>query len=335
MKNEVILVTGSAGFIGFHLSQELLKRGCTVIGVDNLNDYYEPAIKEARSAILRESDQYIEHRVDICDLPALEKVFKEHDVTRVCNLAAQAGVRYSITNPHVYEASNMAGFLNILEMVRHNGIERLVYASSSSVYGGNKKVPFSESDAVDNPISLYAATKKANELMAHCYSHLYGFQTVGLRFFTVYGPWGRPDMAMWLFAEAIRTGGELKVFNNGEMKRDFTFVADIVAGICGSLFADGLDQYEVFNLGNNQTEPLMKMITLIEDNMGAEAQKVMYPLQDGDVPETYADVTKAQTKLGYDPKTPISEGIPQFIDWYKEHEDLAQQVIDTRSLRDG
>jgi len=330
MSKEVILVTGSAGFIGFHLTKALIKRGCTVVGVDNFNDYYEPAIKEARSAILKKLDGYIEQRVDICDLPALEAVFNEFKIDKVCNLAAQAGVRYSIINPHAYESSNLAGFLNILEMVRHNKIERLVYASSSSVYGGNTKVPFSEEDAVDNPVSLYAATKKANELMAHSYSHLYGFQSIGLRFFTVYGPWGRPDMAMWLFAEAIKTGSELKVFNNGEMKRDFTYVDDIIDGVCGSLFADGLDQYEIFNLGNHQCEPLMKMIDLIEDSMEEKANKVMYPMQPGDVPATYADVSKAQQKLGYNPSTTINDGIPEFIKWYKNNHDLAQKVIDGR-----
>lgn len=330
MSNKTILVTGSAGFIGFHLTKALIQRGCTVVGVDNFNDYYEPAIKEARSAILKDLDGYIERRFDICDLPSLEAVFSEFKIDMVCNLAAQAGVRYSITNPHAYEASNLAGFLNILEMVRHNKIDRLVYASSSSVYGGNTKVPFAETDAVDNPVSLYAATKKANELMAHSYSHLYGFQSIGLRFFTVYGPWGRPDMAMWLFAEAIKAGTELKVFNNGEMKRDFTYVDDVVDGVCGALFADGLDQYEIFNLGNHQCQPLMKMIDLIEESMGEEANKVMYPMQAGDVPATYADVSKAQAKLGYNPSTSIEKGIPLFVDWYKSNHELAQKVIDAR-----
>lgn len=330
MSDEVVLVTGSAGFIGFHLSKELLRQGHTVIGVDNFNDYYEPALKEARSAQLRASEQYIERRIDICDMSALSTLFSEFEITKVCNLAAQAGVRYSITNPHAYEASNLAGFLNILEMVRNSGVERLVYASSSSVYGGNTKIPFSESDPVDNPISLYAATKKANELMAHSYSHLYGFQAIGLRFFTVYGPWGRPDMAMWLFAEAIKTGNELKVFNNGDMQRDFTYIDDIVNGVCASLFVDGLEQYEIFNLGNHHCERLMKMITLIEDSMGKEANKVMYPMQDGDVPTTYADVSKAQAKLGYEPTTDIEVGIPKFVEWYKTNPELVQKVLDSR-----
>ena len=330
MNKEIILVTGSAGFIGFHLSKELLKRGFTVVGVDNFNDYYEPAIKEARSAILQKSDVYVERRVDICDKEALDAVFNEFEISKVCNLAAQAGVRYSIENPQAYQESNLAGFLNILEMVRHHDVKRLVYASSSSVYGGNTKVPFAETDSVDTPISLYAATKKANELMAHCYSHLYGFQTVGLRFFTVYGPWGRPDMAMWLFAEAIKTGNELKVFNNGDMKRDFTYVDDVVKGICGSLFADGLDQYEVFNIGNNQCETLMNMISQIEKDMGQEANKVMYPMQDGDVPATYADISKAQTKLAYAPSTEINVGIPKFIQWFKDNDELVQKVIISR-----
>ena len=321
-----IIVTGSAGFIGFHLSSRLLSEGYSVIGIDNFNDYYSVELKEARAEQLRKHPEFIEKRVDICSLDDLEKIFNEYKISHVCNLAAQAGVRYSLTNPHVYEQSNLAGFLNILEMCRHFNVPRLVYASSSSVYGGNTKMPFSESDRVDTPVSLYAATKKANELMAHCYSHLYGFQTVGLRFFTVYGPWGRPDMAMWLFAEAIKTDKPIKVFNYGEMKRDFTFIDDIISGICGALFAEGLDQYEIFNLGNHKSERLMDMIAMIEKEMGTEAKKEMLPIQPGDVPESFADVDKAHEKLGYVPSTSISDGIPAFIKWYKDHSELTDII---------
>ncbi len=326
MSKEIILVTGSAGFIGFNLSLRLLKEGYTVIGVDIVNDYYSVVVKEGRLKLLKEYDTFIEKRIDICDMPALEKVFSEYKISRICNLAAQAGVRYSIEQPQVYERCNLAGFLNILEVTRNFNIPRLVYASSSSVYGGNTKVPFSESDSVDNPISLYAATKKANELMANCYSHLYGFQTVGLRFFTVYGPWGRPDMAMWLFADAINKDNPIQVFNNGEMKRDFTFIDDIVNGIHASLFADGLDQCEIFNLGNHRSEQLMDMIGLIEDAMGKKAKKEMLPMQPGDVPESFADVDKAKAKLNYSPSTPISEGIPKFIEWFKAHPEIVENI---------
>ncbi len=325
-----ILVTGSAGFIGFHLCRRLLREGHSVIGVDNFNDYYAVELKEARAEKLRAFTEYTEKRIDIGSLEALDEIFRLHKITHVCNLAAQAGVRYSLTHPHIYEKSNVAAFLNILEMVRHFNVPRLVYASSSSVYGGNTKMPFSEDDAVDTPVSLYAATKKANELMAHCYSHLYGFQSIGLRFFTVYGPWGRPDMAMWLFAEAIKTGNPIKVFNHGDMKRDFTFIDDIINGICAALFEEGLERYEIFNLGNHKSEKLMDMIGLIEKEMGSEAQKDMLPMQPGDVPESYADVSKAHRKLGFDPITSIADGIPAFINWYKEHSALADLIAKKR-----
>ena len=328
--NNYIMVTGSAGFIGFSLSLNLLKQGYNVVGVDNYNDYYLPALKEARGDILKQYRNFTEYRIDLSDYETLETVFKKHKFSCIVNLAAQAGVRYSITHPFVYEKSNISAFLNILELVRHYHVPRLVYASSSSVYGGNKKVPFSETDPVDNPISLYAATKKANELMAHCYTHLYGFQSVGLRFFTVYGPWGRPDMAMWLFAEAMCNSQAIKVFNHGNMKRDFTYVDDIVSGIKGSIFSQKLDQYEIFNLGNNRTEQLMDMISIIEKELGIEAKKEMLPMQAGDVPETFADVEKAKNKLDYEPTTPISLGIPKFISWFKENKDLVEQVHQSR-----
>lgn len=329
-EKKYILVTGSAGFIGFHLCRRLLKEGYSVIGIDNFNDYYAVELKKARSKELHKYPDFKEERIDIGSLADLEHIFKEYNISHICNLAAQAGVRYSLTHPHIYEQSNLAGFLNILEMTRHFNIPRLVYASSSSVYGGNTKLPFSESDSVDTPISLYAATKKANELMAHCYSHLYGFQSVGLRFFTVYGPWGRPDMAMWLFAEAIKAGKPIKVFNHGDMRRDFTFIDDIINGLCGALFAEGLEKYEIFNLGNHKTENLMDMIGLIENEMGKEAEKEMLPIQPGDVKETYADVEKAHEKLGYSPKTSIEDGIPAFISWFKEYSDLTDFIAENR-----
>ena len=317
-----IMVTGSAGFIGFSLSLELLKQGYKVVGIDNYNDYYLPALKEARGKILKEHKNFTERRIGLENYNDLESVFKEFKFSCIVNLAAQAGVRYSLTHPFVYEKSNVAAFLNILELVRHYNIPRLVYASSSSVYGGNKKTPFSETDSVDSPISLYAATKKTNELMAHCYTHLYGFQSIGLRFFTVYGPWGRPDMAMWLFADAISKGNPIKVFNYGKMKRDFTYIDDIVSGVKESIFSQKLNQYEIFNLGNNKTEQLMDMISLIEKELGTEAKKEMLPIQPGDVPETCADIKAARKKLGYEPATSIEEGIPKFISWFKEHKKL-------------
>lgn len=325
------MVTGSAGFIGFHLSSELLKRGHNVMGVDNFNDYYAVELKEKRSEVLRQHDSYSEQRLDLCDLDRLDQLFKSRKIDKVCNLAAQAGVRYSLEHPHTYERCNLQAFLNVLEMVRHHGVERIVYASSSSVYGGNKKVPFSETDNVDSPVSLYAATKKANELIAHSYSHLYGFQSIGLRFFSVYGPWGRPDMALWIFSENISNGKKIKVFNHGNMRRDFTYVDDIVNGVCASLFNDNLEQYEIFNLGNHRSEQLLKMISIIEDELGQKADMEMLPMQPGDVPESFADIDKARKKLGYEPKTPIEVGIPNFIRWYKEHSDIAERVVKLRS----
>ncbi len=330
MNSMPILVTGSAGFIGYHVCHELLREGRSVVGVDNCNDYYSPELKKARSDILHKYPNYREYRIDIADAPAFESVFHENEISHFCHLAAQAGVRYSISHPMVYAESNLKGFLNVLEMARKFKVPRLVYASSSSVYGGNTKIPFSEEDPVDSPISLYAATKKSNELMAHCYTHLYGIQTIGLRFFTVYGPWGRPDMAMWLFTEAITRGQKIKVFNHGRMKRDFTFIDDIVHGICESLFSDNLEQYEILNLGNHRSENLMDMIGLIEKEMGREAEKEMLPMQPGDVPETYADIERARKKLGYEPGTSISEGVPAFVSWYKKHSDLTSLVAETR-----
>lgn len=331
MSEETVFVSGSAGFIGFHLCRELLESGISVIGCDNFNDYYEPALKRRRSEILKENPLFKEYEADLCDLDKMENIFSENRISRICHLAAQAGVRYSIDHPHIYERSNLAAFLNVLEMARHHKVARLVYASSSSVYGGNTKIPFSEKDSVDSPISLYAATKKANELMAHSYSHLYGIQTVGLRFFTVYGPWGRPDMAMWLFTEAIKNNRRIKVFNHGNMRRDFTYVDDIVSGIKASLFNTGLNQYEVMNLGNHRSEQLMHMISIIEKELGTEADKEMLPLQPGDVPESYADIALARKKLGFEPKTSIDKGIPNFIKWYNDHSDLTGQIAEKRN----
>lgn len=314
-----VLVTGSAGFIGMHLSRSLLAEGHTVVGIDNFNDYYDVQLKRDRAAQLDGRDGFTCIEMDLCDRDGVAALCKKHRFDVVCNLAAQAGVRYSLTHPFVYEEANLQGFLSILEACRHAEVPRLVYASSSSVYGGNTKLPFSETDSVDSPISLYAATKKANELMAHCYSHLYGMQTVGLRFFTVYGPWGRPDMAMWLFTEAMMKGDPIQVFNHGKMQRDFTYVDDIVAGVKGALFSENLDRYELFNIGNHRSEKLMDMIGILADALGVEPTMEMQPMQPGDVPATYADIDRIREKLGYEPTTPISVGIPRFVDWYKEY----------------
>lgn len=313
-----IFVTGAAGFIGSSVSHALLDEGHDVVGLDNFNPYYPVELKEARHAKLEARDGYTGVRGDLADYNLLTSIFKQHNIDRVCHLGAQAGVRYSLENPFAYEQSNLAGHLNILECCRHHNISRLVYASSSSVYGGNKKVPFSESDPVDHPVSLYAATKKANELMSHSYTDLYGFQTIGLRFFTVYGPWGRPDMAYWLFTDAMLNGRAIKVFNHGDMKRDFTYIDDIVQGVKASLFADGLDAYEIFNLGNNQPELLMDMITYLGDALGIQPEMNMLPMQAGDVPVTYADIEKAKSKLGYQPTTSLKEGLGKFVEWYRE-----------------
>jgi UDP-glucuronate 4-epimerase len=316
-----VLITGTAGFIGFHLARRLLDEGHRVYGIDNFNDYYSVRLKQDRHAQLEQRAEYSYKRADLTDLEAMQEAFGAFRPDCVVNLAAQAGVRYSITNPHVYQKSNLEGFLNVLECCRHAPNKpRLVYASSSSVYGGNKTLPFSEDQSVDHPISLYAATKKANELMAHCYSHLYGMQTVGLRFFTVYGPWGRPDMAMWIFADAMLNGRTIQVFNHGNMFRDFTYVDDIVSGIAGCVFSQTLAPYEVFNIGNHRSEKLMDMIGLIAKELGVADPKLeLLPMQDGDVPATYASIDKIRAAVGYEPTTPISDGIPKFVAWFKEH----------------
>ncbi|HET8984448.1 MAG TPA: NAD-dependent epimerase [Trueperaceae bacterium] len=329
-----IMVTGSAGFIGYHLSERLLARGDEVVGVDNMNPYYDVSLKEARLDRLRRHPAFEFHRLDLADRPAMERLFATAATPTVVNLAAQAGVRYSITNPHVYVDSNIVGFLNVLEGCRHNGVEHLAYASSSSVYGANTSMPFSVHDNVDHPLSLYAASKKANELMAHTYSHLYGLSVTGLRFFTVYGPWGRPDMAMFLFIKAMLEDRPIDVFNNGDMQRDFTYIDDIVEGLVrvvdnpaasdptwdGQHPDPGTSRapYRVYNIGNSDPVELMKVIGLIERELGIEARKNLLPMQQGDVPSTYADVTDLARDMGYTPGTPIEEGIKKFVAWYRE-----------------
>jgi UDP-glucuronate 4-epimerase len=312
-----IFITGTAGFIGSYVAHALLDEGHEVIGFDNFNDYYDVALKEMRHAMLEPRAGYTSVRGDIYDYELLSSIFQQNKFDRVCHLAAQAGVRYSIENPFAYQQANLSGHLNVLECCRHFGVERLVYASSSSVYGGNTKIPFNENDVVDHPISLYAATKKANELMTHSYTHLYGFQSVGLRFFTVYGPQGRPDMAYWLFTEAMLKGEEIKVFNDGNMQRDFTYIDDIVQGVKAALFIDGLGQYEIFNLGNNQPEQLMDMIQYLGNALNIKPKMKMMPMQPGDVYVTYADITKAQVKLGYHPTTDLRMGLERFVKWYR------------------
>lgn len=316
------LITGTAGFIGYHVAQSLLENGHEVVGIDNFNDYYPVQLKRDRHVRLEQHSGYRGIEADICELATLEKCFQDNSFDTVCHLAAQAGVRYSLTHPHVYQKTNVEGFVNILECCRHAEISRLVYASSSSVYGGNTKLPFSETDNVDMPISLYAATKKADELMAHTYTHLYGLQTVGLRFFTVYGPWGRPDMAMWLFTEAMLKGEPIKVFNHGKMQRDFTYIDDITAGVVASMTSETLDPYEVINLGNNRSENLMDMINIIAEALGVEPEMEMLPMQPGDVPATYANIKRAKEKLGFNPETPIKEGIPKFVKWYRDYKNI-------------
>jgi UDP-glucuronate 4-epimerase len=330
-----ILVTGSAGFIGSALTLRLLERGDTVIGIDNHNDYYDPAIKEARLARHLDHPNYTHLRIDLADRVAIEDAFKIYKPARVANLAAQAGVRYSIDNPLAYINSNIVGFAHILEGCRHHGVEHLVYASSSSVYGANIAMPFSVHDNVDHPLSLYAASKKSNELMAHTYSHLYQLPTTGLRFFTVYGPWGRPDMALFKFTKAILAGEPIQVFNYGKHRRDFTFIDDIVEGVIRVLDrpAPSNDQWNganpdpgtsktpwrVYNIGNSSPVDLMEYIAAIESALGTKAQMNMLPLQPGDVPDTYADVSDLSSQFGYKPSTSVHHGVAQFVKWYRSH----------------
>ena len=316
-----ILVTGTAGFIGFHLARRLLDEGNQVAGLDNFSDYYSVRLKRDRHAQLEERANYRGHEMDLCDLPRLRQLFDDFRPEGVVHLAAQPGVRYSLINPQAYLHSNLEGFLNILECCRHaRPRPRLVYASSSSVYGGNKSMPFTEDQPVDTPLSLYAATKKANELMAHSYSHLFDLQTIGLRFFTVYGPWGRPDMATWLFAEAMLRGEPIKVYNHGDMSRDFTYIDDIVAGVAGCVRATNLPRCDVFNIGNHRSERLRDLICLMARELGVGEPKMeLLPMQDGDVPATYASVERLRAAIGYEPTTSIEEGIPKFISWFKQY----------------
>ncbi len=323
-----VLVTGAAGFIGFHVVLQLLARGDEVIGIDNLNDYYDPALKHARLAEIQQADNaknFAFHPIDIADADALNAIFSQQKIARVIHLAAQAGVRYSLINPHSYVQSNLVGFVNILEACRHHPVEHLVYASSSSVYGGNEKMPFSESDQVDHPVSLYAATKKSNELMAHTYSHLYQIPTTGLRFFTVYGPWGRPDMSPFLFADAILNNKPIKVFNHGDMMRDFTYVDDIVEGVIrvsdkiATPESGKTAPYRIFNIGNHQPEQLMDFIGLMEQAFGKVAEKEFMPMQPGDVKATYADTKALEDWAGFKPSTSLKAGVQLFADWYKDY----------------
>ena len=314
---ESILVTGAAGFIGFHLSKVLLGAGYRVIGIDNLNPYYDVTLKKARLEILKGYENFHFYKLDLQDMDGLKKVFSDHNPDVICNLAAQAGVRYSLTDPFSYQKSNLEGFLNILELARKGKVKNLVYASSSSVYGNNKKIPFSVADRVDYPISLYAATKKANELMAHAYHHLYGIPCTGLRYFTVYGPWGRPDMALFLFTDAILKGRPIDVYNYGKMRRDFTYISDVVDGTMAALQRPF--DYAIFNLGNSSPVELMDFIGVLEEELGKKAEKNMLPLQPGDVPETAADIKESTEKLGYEPKVTVREGIRNFVAWYRDY----------------
>ena len=333
-----VLVTGAAGFIGSHLSQRLLARGGEVLGYDNLNPYYDPRLKQARLDRLLPLDSFQFVQASLEDRPALEAAFDAFQPDRVVNLAAQAGVRYSLENPQAYLDSNVVGFLNILEACRHRGIEHLVYASSSSVYGANKKLPFAVEDSVDHPVSMYAATKKANELMAHTSSHLFGLPTTGLRFFTVYGPWGRPDMALFLFTKKILAGEPIDVFNHGHHTRDFTYVDDIVEGVIRTLDrvpgpdpaydplaptpASSLAPYRVYNIGNHQPVQLLRYIEVLEDCLGRKAEKRLLPMQPGDVPDTEADVEALRRDTGYSPATPIETGVRRFVEWYRAFYDV-------------
>lgn len=330
-----VLVTGAAGFIGSHLSRRFLARGDVVVGLDNLNDYYEVSLKENRLKLLNDKDKFTFVKCDLADRVGMEKLFAEHKFDVVVNLAAQAGVRYSLTNPHAYIDANLVGFMNILEGCRHQQVGHLVYASSSSVYGANTRMPFSEHDNIDHPVSLYAASKKANELMAHTYAHLYRLPCTGLRFFTVYGPWGRPDMALFLFTKAILAGEPIDVFNHGRMRRDFTYVDDIVEGVVRVTDqparpnpewsgdhpdpATSAAPYRVYNIGNNNPVELMHLIETLEKALGRTAEKNFLPIQPGDVPATWANVDALSNDVGFCPATPIDVGVGRFVEWYKEY----------------
>jgi UDP-glucuronate 4-epimerase len=326
MSDQTILVTGAAGFIGFHVARQLLAEGRHVAGLDNINSYYDPALKHARLKILRENSRFRFVQADLADRPSIARLFAEHRFAEVIHLAAQAGVRYSIDHPHTYADANLEGFLNVLEGCRHNKCRHLVYASSSSVYGANAKLPFSVDDRTDHPVSLYAATKKANELMAHSYSHLYDLPTTGLRFFTVYGPWGRPDMAIFIFARAIIEGRPIKLFNHGKMRRDFTYIDDVTrvtSRLIGHVPKGGEGTAgapaQIYNVGNNQPEELMHVVTVLEKELGRAAIKDMLPMQPGDVMQTFADVGDLMRDVGFRPQTSIEDGIRNFVVWYRDH----------------
>ncbi|MBU1566774.1 MAG: NAD-dependent epimerase [Proteobacteria bacterium] len=330
-----ILITGAAGFIGAHLSQKLIAGGAEVVGLDNINDYYDPQLKRDRMAALAVGPMFSHVSIDLADRDGVAKLFQQHRFDAVVNLAAQAGVRYSLINPHSYVDTNLVGFVNILEGCRHSGVKHLVYASSSSVYGANTRMPFSVHDNVDHPVSLYAASKKANELMAHTYSHLFKLPTTGLRFFTVYGPWGRPDMALFLFTRAILENRPIDVFNNGNMERDFTYVDDIVEGVVRVIHqvpegdrewrsdspdpASSYCPYRLYNIGNNNKEKLMRYIEVLEETLGKKAEKRFLPMQPGDVPATYADVDDLVKDFNYKPGTTLEYGIGRFVEWYKKY----------------
>ncbi|HYE48422.1 MAG TPA: NAD-dependent epimerase [Azospirillaceae bacterium] len=333
MSASPVLVTGVAGFIGFHLAERLLAEGRQVVGIDTLNDYYDVRLKQARLERLEGRPGFAFHRLDLCDRPGLDALFRAHAFPAVVNLAAQAGVRYSLTNPDAYIASNLTGFANVLECCRHAGVGHLVYASSSSVYGANTKMPFSVADRTDHPVSLYAATKKANELMAHSYAHLYRLPVTGLRFFTVYGPWGRPDMGYYIFTKAILEGRPIDLFNEGRMRRDFTYVDDVVEGVARLVdrpaaadpgwsgdapdAASSSAPYRVYNIGNNRPVELLHLVEVLERALGRPAVRRLLPMQPGDVPATYADIDALSRDVGFQPATPIEEGIPRFVDWYR------------------
>jgi len=330
-----ILITGAAGFIGFHLSKKLLDDSYQIIGIDNLNDYYDPSLKQSRLEILGKYNNFNFHKVDLKDKAAVDNIFETYQPTHVINLAAQAGVRYSIENPYAYVDSNLIGFMNILEACRNYPVEHLLYASSSSVYGGNKVAPFSTNHNVDHPVSLYAATKKSNELMAHTYSHLYGIPTTGLRFFTVYGPYGRPDMAYFSFTKDILADKPIKVFNHGKMERDFTYIDDIVEGIVKLIdkvptankewdeskddLSTSFAPYKIYNIGNNNPVQLMRFINALESAIGKKAEKIYIDMQPGDVLRTYADVSDLERDINFKPSTSIESGLEKFVDWYKEY----------------
>ena len=324
-----VFVTGCAGFIGFHVSQRLLQMGHEVLGLDNLNQFYNEGLKDARLALLRKDSKFEFVQGDIADGNCAEQVFRQHEFGPVIHLAAQAGVRYSLENPHLYVQSNVVGFVNLLEKARKKQVPHFVFASSSSVYGVNRKTPFSEQDNVDHPISLYAATKKSDELIAHVYAHLYSLPITGLRFFTVYGPWGRPDMALFKFCKAIFEGKPIDVYNYGDMKRDFTYVDDVVEGVIRTMQKPpatkhekdnaGSPLYSIYNIGNNQPVELTRLIQVIEEKIGKKAVLNMLPMQPGDVPLTYADIDALSSHTGYRPYTPIEEGVGRFVDWYREY----------------